>query len=58
MIFTIEIQETLAKRIEVEADDIGQALAKANVKYSNEETVLTSDDHVDTDFIFIKQEDT
>jgi len=46
--FKIEIQETLSRIIEVEADNIEEAIFKANEMYKNEEIVLSENDFVET----------
>lgn len=46
--FKIEIQETLSRIIEVEADNIEEAIFKANEMYNNEEIVLSENDFVAT----------
>lgn len=46
--FKIEIQETLSRIIEVEADNIEEAIFKANEMYNNEEIVLSENDFVET----------
>lgn len=49
--FKIEIQETLSKIVEVEADNIEEALKIIKTKYKKEEIVLDSSSYADTVFI-------
>jgi hypothetical protein len=44
--FKIEVQEVLARVIEVEAKDLEAAISKVNELYTKEEIVLDSDDFV------------
>lgn len=53
--FKIEIQETLSRIIEVEADNIDEAISKANEMYNNEEIVLSENDFVETNIDFIEE---
>lgn len=46
--FKIEIQEKLSRIVEVEADNIEEAISKANEMYNNEEIVLSENDFVET----------
>lgn len=47
--FKIEIQEFLSKIIEIEAENIDDAVSKAKEMYQKEEIVLDSDDYVTTE---------
>lgn len=49
--FTIMVEETLSKEVEVEADDIYDALNMVEDMYNNQEIILTADDYVCTEFI-------
>ena len=51
--FKIEIQELLARVVDVEAIDLDDAMSKLNDQYENEEIVLDYDDFVAVDFIEI-----
>lgn len=48
--FKIQIVETLERTIEVQADNVDEALLKAEYDYNIAEIVLDYDDHVDTEF--------
>jgi len=47
--FKIEIQEFLSKIIEVEAENIEEAVTKVKKLYKDEEIVLDSEDYVTTE---------
>jgi hypothetical protein len=47
--FTIEIQEFLSKIVEVEADNLDEAINKVKELYKNEEIVLDWQDYVTTE---------
>ena len=51
-IYKIEVQETLAKTITIEADNEAQALKQAKQAYAEAEPgwVLSAEDYVDTEF--------
>lgn len=51
--FTIAIRETLIKTVTVEAETYDEALEKVENMYWNEEIILTSEDHVDTEFDYL-----
>lgn len=53
--FTIEIKETLSRRIEMEAHTMEEAYSIVREMYRNEEIVLDAGDYQDTDFIEIKE---
>ena len=48
--YYISVTETLNKIVEVQAEDSGEALQKAEDAYYNGEIVLDSEDFVDTEF--------
>lgn len=48
--YTIEITETLQKRVSVLADSKDQAYKKVKVMYQNEDIILDSSHYVSTDF--------
>jgi len=48
--FKIEIQEVLAKIVEIEADNAEMAMELAKDMYHDEVIVLNDSDHVDTEF--------
>lgn len=48
-IFKIEIQEFLARIIEVKAANVDEAINKIHEQYRNEEIVLCSDDYITTE---------
>lgn len=52
--YVVSIYETLAKNIEVEAENYSDAIKKVREKYNNEEIVLSGDDYYDTEFDCIK----
>ena len=54
--FKVEITETLQRTIEVEAEDLDDAISKAKEKYYNEEVVLDSEDYIDTEFTIVDEE--
>ncbi|HRO08498.1 MAG TPA: DpnD/PcfM family protein [Saprospiraceae bacterium] len=47
--YKIEIQEFLSRIIEIEAENIDEAVSKAKKMYRNEEIVLDSEDYVTTE---------
>lgn len=47
--FKVEIQEFLSRIIEIEAENIDEAVSKAKQMYQNEEIVLDSEDYVTTE---------
>ena len=47
--YKVEVKETLARIIEVEADCESDAVEKVRGLYRNEEIILDSGDYVDTD---------
>ena len=48
--YYIRVTETLDRIVEVHAEDLGEALQKAEDSYYNGEIVLDSEDFVDTQF--------
>jgi hypothetical protein len=50
MKYKIEITETLQKTIEVEADNIEDALLKVKHQYRKEEIILDDTSYIDTEF--------
>lgn len=48
-VYKIEIQEFLSKIVEIEAENINEAVSKVKELYQNEEIVLDSDDYVTTE---------
>lgn len=48
--YYISVTETLNKIVEVHAEDLSEALQKAEDAYYNGEIVLDSEDYVDTQF--------
>ena len=50
MKYNVTITEILKKTIEIEAEDIINAIDIARDKYNKEEVILTADDLVDTQF--------
>lgn len=50
MKYNVTITEILKKTIEIEAEDIINAIDIARDKYNKEEVILTADDLVDTNF--------
>lgn len=49
--FNIEIQESYAKELEIQANSVKEAVAKVFEKYQNGEIVLDSKDFVETKFV-------
>lgn len=49
MLVKVEIEETLRRVVEIEADSEEEALMIANEQYQEELIVLDSNDYVDTD---------
>lgn len=47
--YKIEVQEFLSRIIEIEANNIIEAISKVKLMYQNEEIVLDSDDFVLTE---------
>jgi len=47
--FKIEIQEFLSRIVEIEAENIDEAISKVKELYHKEEIVLDSDDYVTTE---------
>ena len=54
--FTIMVEETLSKEVEVEADDYFEALYLVEDMYNRQEIILTADDYVCTEFINANEE--
>lgn len=50
MKFVVTVEETLAKEIEIEAENPFEAISKAQQMYADEEIVLNADDFVETNF--------
>ncbi len=46
--FKIEVKETLSKVIEIEAENVEEAIQKVSESYQNEKIILDSEDYVDT----------
>lgn len=46
--FKIEIQEFLSTIVEIEAENVNEAVSKVKALYRNEEIVLDSNDYVTT----------
>ena len=51
--YKIEIQEFLAKVVEIQAENISEAFLKVNEQYKKAEIVLDYNDFVEVDFIDI-----
>lgn len=49
--FKIEIRETLSTIVDIEAENLEDALTQIRKKYSEEEIVLDASDFIDVDFI-------
>jgi len=52
--FKIEVQEFLARTVEIEADSIAEAISQVKEMYRKEEIVLDADDYVRTEIEEIK----
>ncbi len=50
-IIKVCVRETLERVVEVEASDDKEAIRKVRDSYYDEDIVLTSEDHVGTDFL-------
>ena len=50
MKYKIEITETLQKTIEIDADDIDEALLKVKHLYKDEKIILDDTSYIDTEF--------
>lgn len=48
--FSIEIEETLSRTVEVEANSAEEAISKLKKSYQNQEIILSSEDYVMTEF--------
>ena len=48
-IFKIEVQEFLSRIIEIEADNIDEAISTVKEMYQKEEIILDSEDYVSTE---------
>jgi len=49
-IFKIEIQEILSETIEIEANDLNEAILKAKKMYYDEDIILSEQNYVNTEF--------
>lgn len=54
--FKIEVQEYLSKTVEIEANNINEALSKVKEQYKKEEIFLGAEDYVTTDIKCIENE--
>lgn len=52
--FNIEVKETLSRIIEIEANNLDDAILLIKKLYKNEEIVLDAFDYVETEYIEIK----
>jgi hypothetical protein len=50
----VEITETLQKTIEVDAEDIEEALLIVKRKYRNSEVILDDTSYIDTEFMVVE----
>lgn len=50
MKFTIQIIETLGRKVEIEAENYAEAKNEVERMYYDEEVVLTADNHTNTEF--------
>lgn len=55
--YTIAVTETLRQYVTVEADSESEAIEQVKKDYDNEEIVLDSQDHVDTEFESIDEDE-
>lgn len=55
-VFQIEIVETLSNIIEISAENVQEALLKAQDMYRNENIILYPDDCVDSKFNILKND--
>jgi len=49
-IFKIEIQEVLSETLEIEANDLNEAISRAKKMYYDEEIILNEQNYVNTEF--------
>lgn len=54
--YTIEITETLQKQVTVKANFREEAIQKVKEQYHDCDIVLDSNNHIDTEFQYIKEE--
>jgi len=50
MKYKVEVKETLARLIDVEAENEEGAIRKVREQYKNEKIVLSAEDFIDTEF--------
>lgn len=50
----IEITETLQRTVEVDAEDMDDALYKVKKMYYKEDIMLDSSDYIDTEFMMVE----
>lgn len=55
-IYTVKIEETLARTVEIEARNALEAEEKIRNMYRNEDIILTSEDYFGTDFSVCENE--
>lgn len=48
--YKVTVTEHLARTLTIEADDLGEALEKAETMINNSEVILDADDFLDRDF--------
>lgn len=54
--YTIEITETLQKQVTVKANSREEAIQKVRKEYFDCDIILDSNDYIDTEFQYIKEE--
>lgn len=54
--YTIEITETLQKQVTVKANSREEAIQKVKEQYHDCDIILDSNNHIDTEFQYIKEE--
>lgn len=54
--YTIEITETLQKQVTVKANSREEAIQKVRKKYFDCDIILDSNNYIDTEFQYIKEE--
>lgn len=54
--YTIEITETLQKQVTVKANSREEAIQKVQKEYFDCDIILDSNDYIDTEFQYIKEE--
>mgnify|MGYP000191584146 CR=1 FL=1 len=51
-VYKIEIRELLSETLEIEANDLKEAISKAKKLYDNEKIILSEQNYINTEFKF------